>query len=57
MSVDEVLSIAETPLGRRRSGSFKADCETFTFTFICHHGKTHNLRSRGDTPRRAQIVL
>ena len=27
---------------------------TFTFTFICHPGKTHNLRSRGDTSRRAQ---
>ena len=26
----------------------------FTFTFICHPGKTHNHRSRGDTPWRAQ---
>ena len=24
------------------------------FTFICHPGKTHNHRSRGDTPWRAQ---
>ena len=28
--------------------------ELFTFTFICLPGKTHNLRSRGDTSRRAQ---
>ena len=28
---------------------------TFTFTFICLPGKSHNLRPRGDTPRRAQI--
>ena len=27
---------------------------TFTFTFICHPGKTHNHRSRGDTPWKAQ---
>ena len=27
---------------------------TFTFTFICPLGKTHNHRSRGDTPWRAQ---
>ena len=27
---------------------------TFTFTFIRHLGKTHNHRSRGDTPWRAQ---
>ena len=26
----------------------------FTFTFICHLGKTHNHRSRGDTPWKAQ---
>ena len=26
----------------------------FTFTFVCHPGKTHNLRSRGDTSRRAR---
>ena len=26
----------------------------FTFTFICHLGKTHDHRSRGDTPWRAQ---
>ena len=25
-----------------------------TFTFICHPGKTHNHRSRGDTPWEAQ---
>ena len=29
---------------------------TFTFTFICHPGKTHNHRSRGDTSRRAQTA-
>ena len=29
---------------------------TFTFTFNCHPGKTHNLRSRGDTTRRAQTT-
>ena len=29
---------------------------TFTFTFICHPGKTHNHRSRGDTSWRAQTV-
>ena len=29
---------------------------TFTFTFVCHPGKTHNLRSRGDTSRRAQTL-
>ena len=28
--------------------------DTFTFTFISHLGKTHNHRSRGDTPWRAQ---
>ena len=28
----------------------------FTFTFICHLGKTHNHRSRGDTPWRAQTT-
>ena len=28
----------------------------FTFTFIRHLGKTHNHRSRGDTPWRAQSV-
>ena len=28
----------------------------FTLTFICHPGKTHNHRSRGDTPWRAQKV-
>ena len=27
-----------------------------TFTFICHPGKTHNHRSRGDTPWRAQTM-
>ena len=27
---------------------------TLTFTFISHLGKTHNHRSRGDTPWRAQ---
>ena len=27
-----------------------------TFTFICHPGKTHNRRSRGDTSRRAQTA-
>ena len=32
-----------------RKGQF-----TFTFTFIRHLGKTHNHRSRGDTPWRAQ---
>ena len=32
-----------------------ADSFTFTFTFICHPGETHNLRgSRGDTSRWAQ---
>ena len=30
---------------------------TFTFTFVCHPGKTHNLRSRGDTSRRAQTCV
>ena len=30
--------------------------QIFTFTFNCHPGKTHNLRSRGDTSRRAQIT-
>ena len=30
---------------------------TFTFTFICHPGKTHNHRSRGDTPWRARTVF
>ena len=30
---------------------------TFTFTFICHPGKTHNHRSRGDTPWRARTVV
>ena len=29
--------------------------KTFTFTFICLPGKTHNHRSRGDTPWKAQI--
>ena len=29
---------------------------TFTFTFICHPGKTHNHRSRGDTPWKAQTA-
>ena len=28
--------------------------DSFTFTFICHLGKTHNHRSRGDTPWKAQ---
>ena len=28
----------------------------FTVTFICHPGKTHNHRSRGDTPWKAQTV-
>ena len=28
--------------------------KTFTFTFICHPGKTHNHRSRGDAPWKAQ---
>ena len=27
---------------------------TFTFTYICHHGKTHNHRSREVTTWRAQ---
>ena len=36
---------------RKRSAPF-----TFTLTFICHPGKTHNHRSRGDTPWRAQKV-
>ena len=33
-------------------------CEltTFTFTLICHPGKTHNHRSRGDTTWRAQCA-
>ena len=30
--------------------------ETFTFTFICLPGKTHNHRSRGDTPWKAQTT-
>ena len=39
-----------------RVGSSPVKCFfTFTFTFICLPGKTHNLRPRGDTPRRAQI--
>ena len=29
---------------------------TFTFTLICHPGKTHNHRSRGDTSWRAQTA-
>ena len=30
---------------------------TFTFTFICHPGKTRNHRSRGDTPWKAQTFM
>ena len=36
-------------------GSYKkAEMIPFTFTVICHPGKTHNHRSRGDTPWKAQ---
>ena len=32
---------------------FEKSIKSVTFTFICHPGKTHNHRSRGDTPWRA----
>ena len=46
------------PSSRKSSPTRRRDLFTFTFTFTfnCHPGKTHNLRSRGDTTRRAQTT-
>ena len=44
-------SFRRTTVAAMRHQKPPEEC-TFTFTFICHPGKTHNLR--GDTSRRAQ---
>ena len=43
------ISWSRDPTEKRHVHKF-----TFTFTFIRHHGKTHNHRPRGDTTWRAQ---
>ena len=44
-----LTSVPGTVAGCHEIGFF-----TFTFTFIRHHGKTHNHRPRGDITWRAQ---
>jgi hypothetical protein len=51
-SLDDV-SLFEHP--EEKSSKMKSLLFTFTFTLIRHLGKTHNHRSRGDTPWRAQL--
>ena len=56
MSFSQANFISSPSFHTSRVGSSPVKCFfTFTFTFICLPGKTHNLRPRGDTPRRAQI--